>query len=103
MNDKRQDIYAVDFDGTLADIRFNPNEKLINRLIDYRSQGSKIILNTFREGERLDEAVAFCKIHGLEFDAINENLPVIKRLFGDNHRKIYADVYIDDQNELPEW
>ena len=35
-------------------------------------------------------------------NAINENIPVIKRFFGE-HRKIYADVYIDDQAEIPEW
>ena len=32
---------------------------------------------------------------GLEFDAVNDNLPGLK-LFGINPRKVAADVYIDD-------
>lgn len=97
------DIIAVDFDGTLFDHAMNPNTKLIESLIDFRNRGKKVILNTFREGERLDFAISKCKDAGLEFDAVNENLPVIKRLFGNSHRKIYADLYIDDQAEKPEW
>lgn len=97
------DIISVDFDGTLFDFNMMPNWKLISKLIEYRKNGKKVILNTFREGERLDFAISKCKDAGLEFDAVNENLPVIKRLFGDGHRKIYADLYIDDQAEKPEW
>lgn len=30
---------------------------------------------TFRVDERLQEAVEWCKQYGLEFDAVNKNLP----------------------------
>ena len=96
-------IIAVDYDGTLFDQLGNPNSKLIERLIDLKSHGARIILNTFREGDALQEAIDMCANHGLEFHAINENIPVIKKFFGEHHRKIYADVYIDDQAEVPEW
>ena len=39
---------------------------------------------------------------GLEFDAVNENLPEINELFGGDCRKIYADVYLDDKSARPE-
>ena len=92
---------AVDFDGTLADTDatkiYSPNTKLINYLIDRRKNDDKIILWTCREGERLQEAVDWCKRYGLRFDAVNDNLQELKDEFGNNPRKIAADVYIDDK------
>lgn len=95
-------IIAVDYDGTLFDQLGNPNSKLIERLIDLKAHGARIILNTFREGNSLQEALDMCANQGLEFNAVNENLPVVERFFG-KHRKIYADVYIDDQAEVATW
>ena len=90
---------AVDFDQTHAytdATKINhANTKLINFLIERRKQGDKIILWTCREGSRLEQAVEWCKHHGLEFDAVNDNLPGLK-LFGLNPRKVAADQYIDD-------
>lgn len=93
----KANIIAVDFDGTLSNKRNEPNTKLFKKLIACQLDGAKIILNTFREGKRLDEAVQFCKDHGLTFDAVNENI----RITG--HRKILADLYIDDHSIKPEW
>lgn len=95
-------IYAVDFDGTLCESEFPgigaPNMYLIKHLIKRRKQGNKIILWTCRCGEQLQQAVEWCKNHGLEFDAINENLPEIVEWFGGaESRKIHADVFIDDK------
>lgn len=94
-------VYAVDFDGTLCESVYpgigTPNMALINHLIKRRRQGNKIILNTCREGERLKEAVDWCAQHGLVFDAVNENLPELIELWGNDCRKISADVYIDDK------
>lgn len=94
-------VYAVDFDGTLCESVWPgigaPNIALINHLINRRLQGNKIILWTCREGERLQEAVEWCKGYGLEFDAVNDNLQELKDEFGNNPRKIYADCYIDDK------
>lgn len=95
-------IIAVDFDGVLAssgkwpDVG-EPNRGLIKWLADLRAGGNKIILWTCRAGEALERAVEFCRIHGLEFDAVNDNIPEIIELFGVNSRKITADVYIDDK------
>ena len=94
-------IYAVDFDGTLCESTWpgigEPNMKLINHLIKRRSEGAKLILWTCRVGERLQEAVDWCKEHGLEFDAVNDNIPeMIECHDGINSRKIIATCYIDD-------
>ncbi len=95
-------IIAVDFDGTLSTNEWpgigKPNIGLIVYLIWMRWLGVKVILWTCRSGEYLDQAVEFCKEHGLEFDAINENLPEIIEHMGGDTRKIYADIYIDDKS-----
>ena len=92
---------AVDFDGTLADTDatkiYSPNTKLINYLIARRNNGDKVVLWTCREDSRLDQAVEWCKQQGLEFDAVNDNLPGLK-LFGLNPRKVAADLYIEDMS-----
>ena len=94
-------IYAVDFDGTLCESVWpdigEPNMALIEHLKKRRAQGNKIILWTCRAGERLENAVEWCKIYGLEFDAVNENLPEAIKQYGGDGRKIHADVYIDDK------
>lgn len=99
---RKYDVIAVDFDGTISSDKWpntgSPNMKLINRLIELQKDGTKIILNTMREGKRLKEAVNFCKQYGLKFDAVNDNLPFLKRMYKNNPRKIYADIYIDDCN-----
>lgn len=99
---KKYTIYAVDFDGTLCESIFPdigmPNMSLINHLIRRRKQGNKIILWTCRCGDRLQEAVEWCKQYGLGFDAINENLPETIEYFGGTEsRKIHADIFIDDK------
>jgi hypothetical protein len=99
-------IFAVDFDGTLCSYNWpdigEPNKKLIQDLICRRAIGDKVVLWTCRANEKLDEAVAWCKKHGLEFDAINDNLPNIKKSFGVDSRKIFANYYIDDRALNPE-
>lgn len=92
---------AVDFDQTLADTDatkiYHANTKLINFLIERRKQGDKIILWTCREGERLQEAVEWCRGYGLEFDAVNSNIPEMIEWYGNDTRKIGYDVLIDDK------
>ena len=105
-------IIAVDFDGTICENRWpnigTPNKKLIKRLIDLRSQGHKLILWTMRTDKPMEingetrklllEAVDFCEQQGLIFDSINEPDPENAKTFGNDSRKIYADIYIDDHN-----
>lgn len=89
-------IIAVDFDHTLSNAGYpyigQPNKPLFSLLIKLKAQGHNIILWTCREGYQLEEAVDWCKEQGLEFDAVNDNMPWI----GFNSRKVCADVYIDD-------
>lgn len=98
---RKYTIYACDFDGTLCESVFpgigSPNIALINHLIKRRKQGNKVILWTCRCGERLHEAVEWCKQFGLKFDAVNENLPEMIEWYGNDCRKVAADVYIDDK------
>ncbi len=99
-------IIAVDFDGTLCYSNWpelgDPNMPLINYLKECKSLGHKLILWTCRAGEPLANAVSWRKEQGLFFDAINDNLPEIVTLYGNNSRKITCDYYIDDRACLPE-
>ena len=95
-------IISVDFDGTLCENKYPniglPNKRLISYLINCRKCGIKVILNTMREGELLEQALDFCQKYGLEFDAVNDNLEEEIAFYGNNPRKIYADWYVDDHN-----
>lgn len=98
-----EQIIAVDFDGTLCKNKWpeigEPNTELIGYLIMMqKTVGAKIILWTCRVGEMLDKAIEWCSEHGLEFDAVNENIPHIIERFGSDTRKIFANMYIDDRN-----
>lgn len=95
-------IIAVDFDGCLCVKKWpdigDPNRKAIDALIKRRAEGDKVILWTCREGQKLEEAVLWCAKHGLEFDAVNDNLPENKEYFGNNSRKVFANEYWDDRS-----
>ena len=78
-------IYAIDFDNTLAITRFPeivaPNKKMVAFAKAVKAQGHQIILWTSRAGADLENAVEWCRLQGLVFDAVNEPLPEqIKRL-----------------------
>ena len=98
-------IIAVDFDGTLCYSNWpelgEPNRPLIEYLRYQQRLGNKLILWTCRAGEALDKAVSWCKEQQLEFDAVNDNLPEIVAMYGNNSRKITCDYYIDDKAVLP--
>lgn len=94
-------ILAVDFDGTLSFGEWPAvgpaNEELIRFLKKRQREGDRLILWTCRAGEPLEEAVDWCRARGLEFDAVNDNLPEIIEEYGTNSRKITCDYYIDDR------
>ncbi|WP_242942677.1 hypothetical protein [Pseudobutyrivibrio sp. C4] len=94
-------VFAVDFDGTLSFGKWPEcgpaNEGLIDFLNKRRQLGDRIILWTCREGENLDLAVEWCQNKGLEFDAVNDNLPDVIEKYGGNSRKVSCDFYIDDR------
>lgn len=95
-------IIAVDFDGTLCENMYpeigKPNSVLIDDLKMRKNNGVKLILWTCRVGDKLEQAIDWCRYHGLIFDAVNQNLPEIVESFGGDCRKIFAHEYIDDRN-----
>ena len=98
---KNQLIIAIDFDGTIVDDKY-PSigaTKIFafETLKELQNKGYRLILWTYRCGERLDEAVAFCKKNGIEFYAVNNSYPE-EKFDGKVSRKINADVFIDDRN-----
>ena len=100
----RSRIIGVDFDGTLAVTRGSypriqqPIHEILEYVIERKAAGDEIILVTMREGKDLEDAVEWCRKQGLEFDAVNDNLPYMKEYFGSNPRKIFCNEYIDDRN-----
>lgn len=94
-------IIAVDFDGTLCKDRWpdigEPNTALIQWLTDRQRMGDRLILWTCRVSAMLDKAVLWCLKRGLEFDAINANLPENIEKYGNDCRKVFADIYLDDK------
>ena len=100
-------LVLFDFDGTLCEFAFpgigkqNDHQKeLMAKLIQMKKEGHKLILWTNRgDNEKyptLTEAINWCQEKGLEFDAINRNLPGQKKLSGWSP-KVMADLYIDDK------
>ena len=95
-------IYAIDFDGTIVENKFpeigelKPEAETFIRALQER--GDKWILYTMREGEVLEEALAFLRKNDLIPDAVNDNLPEMCEFYHNNPRKVFANVYIDDHN-----
>lgn len=99
-------IAAIDFDGTLVTDAYpnigKPNKNTIKYVKHLKKTGWKLILWTCRHGAMLEDAVRFCeKELGLKFDAINDNIPEIVEMYGNNSRKISCDIYIDDRAFVP--
>ena len=100
---------AVDFDGTIVEDQFpkigQPMLFAFETLKMLQDAGHILILWTYRHGTRLDEAVEFCRKHGIEFYAVNRSYP--EEEFDNNSasRKINADLFIDDRNfgGFPGW
>ena len=99
MSELRRAI-AIDFDGCLCKNMWPniglPNFDAINAAIRAKQKGAALILWTCRVGDKLDNAIQFCKNYGLEFDAVNENLPERMAAYNADPRKVNADEYWDD-------
>ena len=101
-------LIAVDFDGTIVEHRYPAIGRELPFATDtlrrLTADGHRLILWTVREGQLLDEALEWCKEHGVTFYAVNRDYP--EQEFGEGvARKIKVDVVIDDRNlgGLPEW
>jgi len=94
-------IIAVDFDGCLCTNAWpeigEPDLSTISVLKRRQRNGAKLILWTCRAGEALQNAIDWCRLFGLNFDAVNENLPEVMEKFGGDCRKIFANEYWDDR------
>lgn len=91
-------LVAVDFDGVIVENKFPHIGQAIPRAIETlnfcKDAGCKLILWTCRTGQDLADAVSYCRVNGLEFDAINDNVEGID--YG--KPKVVATVYLDDHN-----
>lgn len=105
---KQSLVIAIDFDGTIVEHRY----PFIGRIRPFafetmealQIKGHRLILWSHRSGQKLEEAVKFCKSHGIEFYAVNKNYP--EEVWDENEsRKIVANIYIDDRNlgGIPSW
>ncbi len=94
-------IIAVDFDGTIVEDAYpkvgKPKIFAVETLTELQKDGHRLILWTYRYGERLQEAVDFCEENGIKFYAVNKNYPE-EKFQGKVSRKINADLFIDDRN-----
>ena len=96
-------VYAIDFDNTIA---YTQYPKIIKPLkyavevLQYLSKDPKsiLILWTCREKEDLQDALNWLEVHDIHFDYVNENCKELMELYGNDTRKIGADVYIDDKS-----
>lgn len=99
---------AVDFDGTIVENQYPKIGKAklfaFETLRKLQEKGHRLILWTYRNGKTLEDAVQFCKEHGIQFYAVNKSFP--EEEFDPKYsRKINADIFIDDRNigGLLEW
>lgn len=107
-----ESIICVDFDGTIVEHEFpeigKPTPYAFAVMRELQKAGHRLILHTMRsdliadatsiEGHRADraflaEAVDFCRLHGVEFWAVNENP---EQSTWTSSPKPYANIYIDD-------
>ncbi|SDG62533.1 BT0820 family HAD-type phosphatase [Psychroflexus sediminis] len=101
MISSRRPILAIDFDGTIVENKYPSIGKPIlfafETLHKLQEKGFVLILWTYRSGEKLKEAVEFCREHGIEFYAVNKSYPE-EDYTDEISRKINADIFIDDRN-----
>lgn len=98
-------IIAIDFDGTIAEEKNFPDcgdpvpgaIETIKHL--YGHGGITLILNTLREGKNLALAIQWLIDYNIAgcFSLINQNSKIEIYRYGNDPRKIAADLYIDDR------
>ena len=102
MNFNNTLIIAVDFDGTIVEDAYpkigKPMLFAFETLKKLLEEVHRLILWTYRYGERLEEAVSFCEENGIHFYAVNKSYPEEEYNDENMSRKIHADIFIDDRN-----
>lgn len=101
MTFKNKLILAIDFDGTIVEDAYpnigKPKLFAFETLKRLQADGHRLILWTYRSGEKLSDAVGFCKENGIEFYAVNKSFPD-EEYNSEKSPKIHADYFIDDRN-----
>lgn len=101
MISSKKPVLAIDFDGTIVENKYpdigKPKLFAFETLKKLQKEGFVLILWTYRDGDKLKEAVDFCKKNGIEFYAVNKSYP--EEVYTEHiSRKINADLFIDDRN-----
>lgn len=103
-------LIAIDFDGTVVEHKYPAIGKerpfAVETLKKLQDDGHKLIMWSVRSGDRLQEAVDWCRERGLEFYAVNRDFPEENIETNENFsRKLAVDMFIDDRNlgGLPDW
>lgn len=90
---------CIDFDGTLVSHRYPhigiENKPCVEVLKKWTENGVGLILDTMRDGKELDEAVKWCKEHGIELYGIGKH--PTQHTWTDSN-KCYGQLSIDDRN-----
>ena len=102
-------LIAVDFDDTIC---FGNNEddpskttytfdkNAIRILKNFQKRGGSVILWTCRSGDSLYRAMNELAGIGFYPDYVNYDHKSTIARWGDNGRKVYADLYIDERNHI---
>ena len=107
--DYHKAILSIDFDGTICTHTYpecgtliDGAKEVINKLYD---EGFGIIIWTCRMDKPAESAKQFLLDNGVKYHKFNEHMDYLIEHYGNNTRKIFADIYIDDKNlgGLPSW
>lgn len=96
---KKTQYLAVDFDGTLVENDYptigKPCEGAVEVIRELMGVGWKIILETLRTDNELNQAVVYCNQNYIDLYGINENPDQAE---WNDSIKIHATLKIDDRN-----
>jgi len=102
MKSKIPTILAVDFDDTIAHVKFptiiGPRFGAKKYLQKLKDEGFYIIVWTCRCDEPVEEAYVWLMENNIPFERINKHHPALIEFYQNDTRKIAADIYIDDKN-----
>ncbi len=97
--EKKPQVLSVDFDGTLVENEYphmgKPCEGAVEFIRELIGLGWKIILETLRTDNELNQAVVYCNQNYIDLWGINENPDQDK---WNKSVKIYSTLKIDDRN-----
>lgn len=102
-------ILAIDFDGTICHGTYPAIEGMqphaAEAIANFYTSGHYIIIWTCRTGEPLLAAINWLLENNIPFHRVNAGNPDNIAKYGNEGKKIYAHVYIDDKNlgGFPGW